>query len=284
MANNEQLEKTSGSLFDSAWNETQPSNLTGLDDSGLASKRLSTMAIASTVVALLSLLAFIGTGFSVLSVLAIIMATAAFYFIGKSGGELVGLKFACVGLALGLVTLIGGQVRKITYRVAFERQAEEFCQAWFQAVKDGDITQVRQMTAPYWKRATIMSHKDEVDMFVRQMAGDEEPHSDVHAFLANPTLLTLSALRDRIHPTFYGATAVWLTPSTESTERIYAITVDPAGPNEKKQTFFMRLVCNRNYNKTEEGEKLVGWSTTNSDLSVMELDKDGRPVWKQEDM
>ena len=283
MAKNAPLQQTSASLFDSSIlgdrNATQ-----NVDD--VVAKRISALAVVAIVVAVVSLLAFVQVFFTVISALAVLLSLGALYSIEKSGGELLGRKLACVALCLSLITAVGGPTRRVVYRVEFERQAGEFCEAWFDAAKKGDVCQIRQMNQPYWQRATIVTHQDEIDFFVRQKQGDEEPHSRMHSFLANPTLLTLHALGDRAHHSFYCTTTTWLTNSTESTERIYAVTVDPA-PNEKnleKQTFFFRLVCNRVYSRTEEGAKLVGWSTIDSDLSPVELDKSGRPIWSQEEM
>ncbi len=275
------LEKTSQSLFDSTWNEIKPSGGTQNVDE-LASKHISALAVISTAIALLSILAFVYVGFVAASALAVLVAVWAFIVIARSGGEITGRKFACIGLALGLCSLIGAPVSSTAYRMDFERQADEFCKVWFQLAKDGKIADLRQLTSPYWNRATFVTHKDEVDLFVRQMQGDEEPHYNVHSFLANPTLLTLNALGERAHISFYKTKATIINQNLESTGRIYAVTVEPSNPNDVKQTFFITLYCDRRYNKTEEGEKLVGWIVHDADVNPMELGADGRPVWEEE--
>lgn len=280
MAKKEALQKTSGSLFDSSWNELSYAQ-SDVDEQ--VSKRLTPWSVVALAFGVLSLLTFVNVAFAFFSVVAALFALAALATIARSGGEVTGRKLACLGLALALMTAIGGPVRRAVYRMEFERQAGEFCEAWFDAVKAGDICQVRQMENPYWKRATIVSHQDEIDYFIRNMGVDDEPHYGTHAFLANPTLLTLYTLGDRAKHSYYATTSTLLTGNAESTERVYAVTCepDPYNPNTKKQTFFFRLVCNRTHNETEDGEKLVGWSTISSDLNPMELDENGRPVWEK---
>ena len=278
MAKKEALQKTSGSLFDSSWNELSYSQ-SDVDEQ--VSKRLSAWSVVALAVGVLSLLTFLNVAFVFFSAVAALFAIVALVGIARSGGEITGRKLACLGLALALMTAIGGPVRRAVYRMEFERQASEFCEAWFDAIKDGDVCQIRQMENPYWKRATIVTHQDEIDYFYRNMGVDEEPHYMTHSFLANPTLLTLYTLGDRAKHSYYVTTSTILTANTESTERVYAVTYepDPYKPDSKKQTFFFRLVCNRTRAETEDGEKLVGWSTISSDLSPMKLDENGRPVW-----
>lgn len=281
MAKKEAPQKMSGSLFDSSWTAEAYSQV-GADEQAV--KRLSIWAIVAVVIGVLSLLAFMHIAFSIFSIIAGLFAVLAFIAVGKSGGEISGRSFACIALALSLITFIGGSLRRDVYRMEFERQAAEFCDVWFEAAKKGDVCQLRQMTNPHWNRATVLTPQDEVNYFVRDMAGDEEPHHGAHSFLANPTLLTLHALGDRARHSYYATTATLLTANTESTERVYAVTrePDPNDPESKKQTFFIRLVCNRVSAETEEGEKLVGWSTIVSDLAPMKLDEDGRPTWESQ--
>lgn len=273
----EALEKTTASLFDSI-DELKKNEQV---EQEIVSHGVSAWSVVSLVLAVLAFLAFVHVAFVVFAVLSAICAIFAFCAIARSGGEVAGKKIACLGLALAIACGIGGPVRKAVYRMEFDRQAAQFCEEWFKNVQSGDVVALRQMINPYWKRATIMNHEDEVNYFVREKAGEDEAHYGTHSFLSNPTLLTLYTLGDKAHHSFYVSTTTWLTNSTESTERMYAITVDPdpeAGRPEK-QTFFLRLVCNRVLNLTEEGERLIGWSTIVSELTPVELDKDGKPIW-----
>ena len=97
--------------------------------------------------------------FSIFSIIAGLFAVLAFIAIGKSGGEISGRSFACIALALSLITFIGGSLRRDVYRMEFERQAAEFCDVWFEAAKKGGVCQLRQMTNPHWNRATILRRK-----------------------------------------------------------------------------------------------------------------------------
>ncbi len=280
MAKKEALQKTSGSLFDSSLSNLAYAR-SEVDEQ--VSKRLSPLAVASVVVGVLSPLAFVNVACVAFSAVAALFAIAAFVGIDRSGGEITGRKLASLGLALAVITAVGAPVRRAVYRMEFERQAADFCEVWFDAAKNGDACQIRQMSNPYWKRATIMSHQDEVDYFYRDMGNDEEPHYMTHNFLANPTLLTLYALGDRARHSFYATTGTLLTGNTESASRVYAVTCepDPSDPNSKKQTFFIRLVCSRVHAETEEGEKLVGWTMETADYGAMKLDEKGLPVWEE---
>lgn len=281
MAKQPTLEKTTDSLFDSSWKDNSP-----VGEQEIVSRGISVWAVAAFALAVVALLAFVHIAFVSFSVVAFLFAIFAFTSIARSGGELTGRKIASVALALALISLVGGPTRKAVYRMEFEKQAAQFCDEWFKNVKEGNVCALRQMTSVYWARPTIMSHQDEINYFANEQRGDEEVHYGMHAFLSNPTILTLWKLGDRARHSFYVTTTTWLTNTRESTERIYAITVepDPEIPNDVKQTFFIRLVCNRQYQRTEEGEALVGWSTINSDLNPVELDKDGRPIWQQQDL
>ncbi len=285
MAKLPEIEKKSGSLFDSNLSMGSADEAIQVSQD-IISHGISSVAVAAFAVAVISLLAFVHVAFVTVSVLAALLAVFSMYLISRSGGELTGKTFACLALAVAIMSGVGGPVRKTVYRIEFEKQAAQFCEEWFKSVQNGDFVAVRQMTKAYWARATIMNHQDEIDYFVREKAGDDEAHHEMHSFLSNQTILTLWKLGDKARHSFYTASTTWLTSTHESTERIYAVTVDPDPEvgRTQKQTFFFRLVLNRHYNKTEEGERLVGWSTIVSDLNPMELDKDGRPIYQQQDL
>lgn len=279
------IEQKSGSLFDESWglaSEGESSQVT----QEIISRGISPVAVAAFVLGVVSLLAFVHVAFAAISVLAILFALFAFYSISRSGGEITGKTVACLGLAIAIMSCVGGPFRKAVYRMEFEKQADAFCDEWFKTLKNGDFVQLHQMMNPYWMRSTIMNHQDEVNYFARVKSGDEEPHHNMHSYLSNPTLMTIWALGDKAKHSFYTASSTWLTNQHETTERIYAVTVepDPEVGRKEKQTFFIRLVCNRKYNQTEEGDALVGWSVSSSNFSLVELDDNGRPIYKQEDL
>ena len=143
---NKTLEKTSGSIFDAPAFQTTQSN------DVIESKGITVWAVAALVVAALSLLAFVHLAFLALSVIAILFSLVAFLTIWKGGGEVAGKRLAIVALALATLTAIGGPVRRVVYRIAFERQAAEFCEVWFDAAKRGRLPNTSNDATPLASR------------------------------------------------------------------------------------------------------------------------------------
>lgn len=281
MANKKTLEKTTDSLFET-WT---PSESSKLDETGqiaeIVSKRVPGVAVVACVVSILALTSFVHVGFVCISVLAIILALAAVAAITASGGELAGKKLAYFALALGIACAIGGPYKNYVYRADFERQADQFFNYWIDAALKGDITELSTLGSAYWNRPPITGEKDKVNYWIRlKGVDDEEPHHRMHSLLSNTTLLTLSVLggQGRVKPSFYKTTKTILTGGTEETGRIYAFTTVPKDERDKKQTFFVNLVAKRDYSKTPEGEKRVGWSVLTSEWEVMKLNSDGTPL------
>lgn len=272
------LQMTTGSLFDSplASQDSAPSGRGG-DGGELDAKRASVWAVVSAALAVPSILAFMNLNFVVFSVAAVLSGLFAFWLIWQSGGELSGKSVAGFGLALGLATLIGGPLNVQVYRAEFGKQAEEFAQHWFKTVKSDNIALTRQLQDPYWRRDIFATHEDVVSFWAHALGNDEEPHSSTHGFLSNPTLLTINRLGDRATMTYYSTVADVITPSKEETSRIYAVTVEPEKPGEKKQTFFINLVMERFKTKTEEEGTLNGWGVVFNEYEPLPLDEEGRP-------
>ncbi len=272
------LEKTSSSLFD-AWSAdaTVGSAANAADE--LISKRASVWAIVSALFGVLSFLSLLNLGFLVLAAFALFAAIFALVAIARAGGELAGRRLALVGLALGIAGAVAGPVRLETCRADFERQAEQFCQGWFELAAKGDFLSLRQTTRPHWDRVPIVDEKDVVKYWAASIQ-DEDAHRDAHSFLANTTLLTLAALGDRAVPTFYATESLTLNSKVELASRIYAVTVAPEKDGEPKRTFFLRLTVERRIRKTAKGEKSVGWNVHSGDWRPLELDASGRPILK----
>lgn len=276
------LQMTTGSLFDSPLASTERAGASAFDGAGgeVVVKRASVWAVLSAVVAVPSLLAFMNLNFLGFSIAALAMALVAFWLIYRSGGELSGTSVAGFGLALSLATLIGGPFNARVYRVSFDKQAEEFAQYWFETVKSDNIALTRQLQDPYWRRVLFVTHDDVVSFWIRAMGNEEEPHASMHGFLANPTLLTINKLGDRAKMTHYKTVSDFITSDKESTSRIYAITIEPEKPGEKKQTFFINLLMERVKAKTEEEGTLHGWTVVFNEYEALPLDEEGRPYVK----
>lgn len=270
------LEKTSASLFD-AWRPEESASV-GPQNDEIVAKRLSVWAIVATVSGAFSFFSLFNLGFLAFSIFAAFAAIFSLASISRSGGELTGRKFALAGLGLALAGAISGPVRAETYKAEFNRQADAFCKLWFDAVKRGDYLAARQMESPYWSRVPTLDRKEEVN-YLKQFLNEEERHYGFHSFMTNPTLLTLVALGDRVKPSFYRTKGTLIGSTIEATDRVYALTVEPApGSNEPKQTFFVTLYVSRPVRVTEEGERNVGWTIRMDEWRPMELDETGRPV------
>ncbi|MBR4833397.1 MAG: hypothetical protein IKU86_03570 [Thermoguttaceae bacterium] len=275
------LEKTSSSLFD-AWSADATVGSASNAADELVSKRASVWAIVSALFGALSFSSLLNLGFLALAAFALFAAIFALVAIAKSGGELVGRRLALVGLALGIAGAVAGPARREAYRVDFERQAEQFCQGWFETAAKGDFLSLRQMERPHWDRVPIVDEKDVVKYWATS-THDEDAHREMHSYLADTTLLTLAALGDRVVPTFYATERLTLNSKVEMTNRIYAVTVAPEKEGEPKETFFLRLTVERRIRKTAKGEKSVGWNVHGGDRRPLELDESGRPVLNVEE-
>ena len=273
------LEKTSASLFDNIGQDKGTPLLN--DDQTLASsgkKNVSVWALVSFVLGILGFFSLVHLGFLVCSAIALFSAIVAFVTIARSGGELEGKKFAAFGLALAIASAIAGQYSAYVYERDFNRQADEFIRLWFEDVKSDNIALAYQTTEPYWQRAAFVTHDDVLSFWRRRLVGEEEEHFATHSYLSNPTLLTINYLGDRAKLSYYGTFYTILTNSTEQTERVYAVTVEPEEPGGKTQTFFLGFVVERIMRKTPEGQTLIGWMMHASDLIPLEVDSAGRPV------
>ena len=272
------LEKTSSSVFD-AWSaDASAANVSNAADE-LVSKRASALAIVSALLGAFSFLSLLNLGFLFFSAFGVLAAVFALAAIAKSGGELVGRSWALGGLALALAGAISGPLSAATYRADFDAQADEFCQIWFDAAKKGDVLTLRQLTRSHWDRPPIIDESDAVKYWITSTQ-DEDAHRELHSFLANPTLLTLAALGDRVEPTFYATESQTINSKAEVATRVYAVTVAPEKEGEPKQTFFLKLTVERRLRKTARGEKSVGWNVHPGDWRPVELDESGRPVLK----
>ena len=272
------LEKTSSSLFDALSADASAANVSNAADE-LVSKRASALAIVSALLGAFSFLSLLNLGFLFLSAFGVLAAVFALAAIAKSGGELVGRSWALGGLALALAGAISGPLSAATYRADFDAQADEFCQIWFDAAKKGDVLTLRQLTRSHWDRPPIIYESDAVKYWITSTQ-DEDAHRELHSFLANPTLLTLAALGDRVEPTFYATESQTINSKAEVATRVYAVTVAPEKEGEPKQTFFLKLTVERRLRKTARGEKSVGWNVHPGDWRPVELDESGRPVLK----
>lgn len=278
MANNTPLEKTSASLFDSIKMES-PS----MPDENRAGElcsggRLSAWAILSLVLSVFGFLSLVWLGCVVFSILAAFSAIVAFFLMARSGGELTGTKFAAIGLALACASGVAGPVSAAVYEREFDRQADAFIRAWFDAASSGNPALAHQMTEVYWQRAVFVTPDDVKAYWLRSMRGEEDQHYGVHTFLSNPTLLTITQLRDRITFSYYMTKATLINNSTEQTHRVYAVTVAPETPDGKPQTFFLEFLVERAMRRTPQGERLVGWMWHLSDLIPAKLDASGLPA------
>ena len=271
------LEKTSSSLFDALSADASVANASNAADD-LVSKRASVLAIVSALLGALSFLSLLNLGFLFFSAFgaAAIFALAA---IAKSGGELVGRSWALGGLALALAGAISGPLCVATYRADFDAQAEQFCKIWFEAAKKGDVLTLRQLTRSHWDRPPIIDENDAIKYWATSTQ-DEDGHRELHSFLANPTILTLAALGDRVKPTFYATESQTINSRAEVATRVYAVTVAPEKEGEAKQTFFLKLTVERRLRKTARGEKSIGWNVHPGDWRPVELDENGRPILK----
>ncbi|MBQ6828185.1 MAG: hypothetical protein IJO46_09260 [Thermoguttaceae bacterium] len=272
------LEKTSSSLFDALSADASVANASNAADE-LVSKRASVLAIVSAVAGALSFLSLLNLGFLFFSAFGALAAIFALAAIAKSGGELVGRSWALGGLALALAGAISGPLCVATYRADFDAQADEFCQIWFDAAKKGDVLTLRQLTRSHWDRPPIIDENDAIKYWATSTQ-DEDGHRELHSFLANPTILTLAALGDRVKPTFYATESQTINAKAEVATRVYAVTVAPEKEGEAKQTFFLKLTVERRLRKTARGEKSIGWNVHPGDWRPVELDENGRPILK----
>ena len=273
------LERISGSLFDSLEkSETFFNEGNYAQEPAIENKRLSVWAILSAVFGALGFFALVNLGFLVFAVFGFFASIVALIAISRMGGELQGKKIAALGLTLSLAASISGPLRSYVYERAFDKQADLFVKAWFEAVKNEDWAVAHQMTQPYWGRSVFATHQDEIRYWRGLLNNEEEVHSTAHSYLCNPTILTIKELGDRIKPSYYATTATNLTASDESTIRIYAFTIEPETPDGKKQTFFLSFVLERVMRKTPQGETLVGWQMRSNDFIPLKLDAQGRPI------
>ena len=272
------LEQTSNSLFDAIVAQDAQDGFDQAQDAEVNVKRTSAWGIVAIILALISTLSILSFSFLFFAAFAIVAALISLYLIKRSGGELTGAIFAYPALAIAIAVFVATPLNYCVYRQAFERQADEFFHFWSDTVRSGDATGANMCSQYYWDRSTIVDRHDEIDYWVRAKGGDEEPHSNVHSYLSNPTLLTLATLDDKATARLHRIVTTFLSPTNEQTDCVYAITCEPTESTGDKQTFFIRVVLERKTGKTEEGEKKVGWRIQPGDFAPLQLDAQGEPV------
>lgn len=271
------LEKSSASLFDASPRDTLSPRSADDFDATRGARRISALAVVSFAFGFLGFLSLVNLGFLVFSALGILTALGAFYAIGRSGGEIVGRTFAGAGMAFALASAVAGPWSAYLFERDFNRQADAFVKVWFENVKAGRPDLAYQMTEPYWQRTALVARADVVNFWEKGLAGEEEQHHGVHEFLSNPTLLTIWQAGDRAKISYYGTRDTILNAAKEETARVYAVTIEPADPDGKRQTFFLQFFVERVARKTPEGEKLIGWVWHLADSVPLELGANGLP-------
>ena len=237
------------SFFESAW-------VADLDDANEEVRpRLSRSAIWAFVLSVGTIFALANNILLLLAPISLFLAIGAYWSIGRSNRFLKGKLWADCAIVLSLSAFVSAFIADAYYKYTVSEQANQFCQLWFQAVKDKNARLVWEMDVPTWERGW---EKSDAVWWSEKLLGKPETVRDNLERLNHPLLKTLGALGDQARITRVKTIEVKWSGDTDVAEIIYAVTY----PGEKgEETFFLLVQATRvrdELNKKQWGWQMIG--------------------------
>jgi len=210
--------------------------------------KFSRMSALSALLGVASFLALFSPLFWVIPLVGVVLSIAALRELGRGDRPLVGQTAARVGLALALVFGTAGVSRQTTHRWWLERDAQRYCQLWFQMLGEDQPQKAYQLNL----RPTSQQPLDsDLWNYYRNVP---KAGNGMKQFVKNPLVRTLLALQDRAEVHYWGAArydrlkGTLMAPTRERIGQYYAVTYTERGTatqGGRKTTFFARLDVDR---------------------------------------
>lgn len=225
------------------------------------------MAVVALFFGIASFLVFFTFWFFFVSLIGIILASAAIFMIGRSEGSLTGLLPAQFGLALSIISLVAVSIMWPSYQYGLRLEADRFFRIWLDTVIDPEIpldkkvAVLRGLTSHYWARPST----EDVEKWWKDLYENKYAHRDIHQYVEDDVLRTLLALGDRAKISYYKNRAV----SSESDKDIvvsrYAVTYQTESGTP--ETFFIEMTGERSFPASDV--KSAGWKLAKSPALVV---------------
>lgn len=123
---------------------------------------VSLMAVAAAILGVCSLASLLHVAVTLVAAAAVLAAVLALRQINNDPEKPLGRKAAIAGLCLALFSGIGGWSRNIADTWIARKQVERVNQAWFDALRAGDVYRAHQLTNSADGRATILEELPEL--------------------------------------------------------------------------------------------------------------------------
>jgi hypothetical protein len=231
------------STFSTTWNDAS--------ESEVQYTRISICSLISAVFGLGTFLVFITPWFAFLGVLAILFSLIALLGIRQADGSLTGTVPAYIGLSASIIGLIGISVFLPSYQYGVRCEADQFFRIWFEAMRQENIPQAKELYNYYPYRAKTT----DAETWWKNQYENESSHRSIHQYIENKLVRTMLALGDKAKVSYYTTLGVTMEDESDSVTTIYAVTY----PNEigKTETFFVRMHGTRKHLAGKY--KAAGW-------------------------
>lgn len=185
-----------------------------------AYQSLSSLAVATFGLGILSAGAWIMPLFWGIPVLAIFLGIIAWRRIATSEGTLSGSRLLMIGLCLALLSGVGAPVRYWSYRWGVVEEAKQVADQWFTYLAADQPERAYQMTVPVAARRPL----DDADPWQWYQA-DESLAQELRGFVDDPMIRLLLQLGTEAEVRFYAVEATDFGSIPEQILLTYAITL-----------------------------------------------------------
>ncbi len=211
--------------------------LSDAPDAEIAAYRpVSRLAIFALFCGLLAWTAMVDPLLWVVPPIGILLGGLALGQIARNAPELAGRKAALIGLMLSIFFAAAAPTHWFGYRWLLEREARQFADAWFEALRSGQPYKAHQLTQHPANRLPL---DDGLRPIYRQ-----SPYwrGQLKDYLAEQPLRTLRALAGRARARYYVTEAFAQKKGIDAVFLQYAVTFDE---QRRKKTFFVSLKLQR---------------------------------------
>jgi hypothetical protein len=213
--------------------------ITDSQDADLATYRaLAPQAVAGMIFGLLAPLAMLDPLLWALPALGTLFSSWALRRIRNHSGELVGRKFAWIGLSLSLLFLAAAPADLLTYRWMIYKEARQFSAQWFRYLTQEEPQKAYQF---YLSQPYRQPLDDQLWHFYRNAPQQREK---LQAFVTLPVVQTLLALGPKAQVRFYQIASESRENDNDQVDLYYAVTYEEQ--SERKSFFVLvRMVRER---------------------------------------
>ncbi len=211
------------------------------------------LAVAGLLIGLASVAAFFGGALWPVAVLAIIVNLVALRRVAHSQPRMIGRGAALMGLFVAVFCFVGGVGNTLCANWIVERQTLEVGDAWFDALRKGNIYQAHQLTREPKQRDF---RKDDL---AKLYASNPTLANDIKEYRDNIAVKKLLSLDGKFQVRWQSQQFSQIGGRKDQVFSVYELTFDNQG---KPETHLLRLAFVRT---AEFRHSLAGWHITMSE-------------------